>query len=116
MAALADFIPNVEDLPRHVRADGVGLRYFTPPGRPPEADLPIAALVFPRYSADTSTALTKLKPLESLEGLAETGSSARPLASRDIKAMLKLASLPSYCLEFSDLQNAVAQLRGVIDG
>jgi len=107
MAALADYIPGVADHPRHTRMDGVGVRYLPPPAVPHASRLPLAALVFPRYDAGAATAMTALKPLEALQGLADTGSSARPLASQDVDAMLRLASLPSYRLAFSDLEAAL---------
>ena len=114
MAALAGFIPGVADLPRHIRADGIGLRYVTPPGAASEGGLPIHALVFPRYSSNSTTRSAALRPLESLEKLAPTGSSARPLASRDVAAILQLASLPGYRLEFSDLEAALKLLEGLL--
>jgi hypothetical protein len=114
MAALAGFIPGVADLPRHIRADGIGLRYFTPPEAAPERGLPIDALVFPRYSRDGTTRLKALKPLESLAKLAATGSSARPLTSKDIAAILQLAALPGYQLAFSDLKTALDQFQGLL--
>lgn len=113
MAALKDFIPGVEDLRRHIRADGIGLRFFTPPGAASEGSLPMQALVFPLYSRANATELTALRPLEALEKLATTGSSARPLASQDIAAILQLAALPGYRLEFSDLKAALKLLDGL---
>lgn len=107
MTALADFIPGVADHPRHIRMDGLGVRYLSPPAAPHATRLPVAALVFPRYAAGKTTAVTALKPLDALQGLADTGSSARPLASQDVDAMLRLASLPSYRLAFSDLKTAI---------
>ena len=113
MDALAGRIPGVADLPRHIRADGVGVRYHKPPKVHTQEPLPVGALVFPRYSVDASSGLQELKPLESLEGLAATGSSSRPLANGDIQAMLKLAQLPSHALDFSDLNTAVECLNGL---
>jgi len=107
MAALADFIPDVADHPRHIRGDGTGVRYLAPPAAPQGTHLPVAALVFPRYTAGAAAAVTALKPLEALRSLADTGSSARPLAAQDVDAMLRLASLPSYRLAFSDLKTAL---------
>jgi len=105
--ALAAFIPEVKNLPRHIRLDGIGIHYQRPPSIELNAGLPIAAMVFPEYAAGASTELTALKPLASLEALSETGSSSRPLVAADITAMLKLAALPSYRLAFSDLEQAV---------
>jgi Coenzyme PQQ synthesis protein D (PqqD) len=113
MDALTAFIPDVEALPRHMRIDAIGVRYHRPPKVQPKGCLPIRALVYPQYSHDAATQVTELKPLESLEGLAETGSSSRPLITSDIAAMLKLASLPSFSLRFSDLKNAVNQLKSI---
>jgi hypothetical protein len=110
MAALAAFVPALEDLPRHVRADGVGLRYLAPPAAPPEGGLPVAALVFPCYATEAPGTLAECQPLEALAHLAPTGSSSRPLAAEDIAATLELASLPAYRLEFSNLDAAVAQM------
>ena len=111
MTALADFIPAVADLPRHVRMDGVGIRYLPPPSPPRPSPLPVSALVFPCYKSAAPAAITALKPLEALQRLTDTGSSARPLMSQDIKAMLQLASLPSYTLTFSDLERAVEAIK-----
>jgi hypothetical protein len=113
MPALAAFIPEVEMLPRHSRIDGIGVRYLPPPLPPSTTCLPIKALVYPRYGNDASTRLTELPPLDSLSVLAATGSSARPLVSSDVQAMLKLASLPSHRLEFSDLSQAVHLLNAL---
>jgi hypothetical protein len=114
MSALRYFIPRIEDLPRHIRADGIGLRYFTPAQAAPEGGLPIQAIVFPCYGQDSPTTLTTLKPLDALSALATTGSSARPLESKDVAAILQLASLPGYRLEFSDLKAALEQLDGLL--
>jgi hypothetical protein len=113
MAALAAFIPDVADLPRHMRADGIGVRYHRPAAIQPEGCLPIRALVYPQYSHDAATRLVALSPLDSLATLATTGSSARPLVSADISAMLEMASLPSYRLEFSDLSQALGFINGL---
>lgn len=107
MAALNAFIPGVADRPRHIRMDGVGVRYLTPPAAAHASRLPVAVLVCPRYDAGEATAMAALKPLDALQGLADTGSSARPLAAQDVDAMLRLASLPSYRLAFSDLNAAL---------
>ncbi len=113
MAALDAFIPGVADLPRHVRMDGVGVRYLPPLNPPPAAPLPVAALVFPRYAAAAPATMTPLPPLEALQRLADTGSSARPLVSQDVKAMLQLASLPSYALHFSELDIALEAIKKI---
>lgn len=113
MDALAAFIPAVEELPRHIRMDGIAVRYHRPAEIQPKGCLPIRALVYPQYSHDAATRLAELPPLDSLALLATTGSSARPLVSADITAMLKLASLPSYRLEFTDLKTAVDCLSGL---
>ena len=110
MAVLKAYMPEVEDLPRHIRNDGIGLRYFTPPGAAAKGSLPIQALIFPRHSSADATKMTVLRPLESLAQLALTGSSARPLVSKDVAAILQLASLPGYRLVFSDLKAALEQL------
>ena len=107
MAALAPFIPDVINLARHIRIDDIGVRYLAAPKVLTNDCLPIKALVYPRYSNNASTQLTELPPLDSLAVLATTGSSARPLISSDVQAMLKMASLPSSRLEFSDLSQAV---------
>ena len=114
MKALAPFLPGLDSRPRYTRVDGVGVRYLTPPKAPPATSLPLKALVFPSYGTDASTTLTTLPPLTALERLAESGSSARPLVSADIQAMLKMAALPSYRLEFSSLEDALDLLNGVI--
>jgi hypothetical protein len=113
MVALAAFIPDVADLPRHIRADGIGVRYHRPAAIQPEGCLPIRALVYPQYSHDAVTRLAELSPLDSLAILATTGSSARPLVSSDVQAMLEMASLPSYRLEFSDLSLALGFINGL---
>ena len=113
MKALAPFIPDVESFPRHIRIDGIGVRYLATPKVLPNGCLPIRALVYPRYSNDASTLLTERPPLDSLAVLAATGSSARPLISSDVQAMLKMASLPSYRLAFSDLRQAVHLLNAL---
>jgi hypothetical protein len=69
--------------------------------------------VFPAYRGDSLTNLAELPALEALAALAATGSSARPLATSDIAAMLKLASLPAYRLVFSDLHKALRRLNGL---
>jgi hypothetical protein len=113
MDALAPFIPAVEDLPRHIRMDGIGVRYHRPAEVTPEGCLPIRTLVYPQYNHDAATRLTELPPLDSLDVLAATGSSARPLVSSDVRAMLKMASLPSYRLEFSDLGQAISLINNL---
>ena len=109
VAPLAAIIPGLADRPRHVRADGVGLRYFTPPDPPPDGRLPVAALVFPHFRPGTTTRLRAIAPLAALEHLAVTGSSARPLNAEDIAATLGLADRPCYRLHVGDLNEAVAQ-------
>ena len=113
LAALADFIPGVAHLPCHLRMDGVGVRYLPPPNPPPPSPLPVSALVFPRYRAGAPTTITALPPLEALQRLADTGSSARPLVSQDIRAMLQLASLPCYALRFSELDKALEAINKI---
>ena len=116
MTALAQFIPGVADLPRHTRMDGIGVRYLPPPNPPGATPLPVAALVFPSHRRDITAALTPQPPLEALRLLAETGSSARPLVARDVRATLQLASLPSYTLTFSELDQALEQLERIDSG
>ena len=64
MAALAAFIPDVADLPRHIRADGIGVRYHRPAAIQQEGCLPIRALVYPQYSQYDGTRLAPLPPLD----------------------------------------------------
>ena len=111
---LAPFIPEVAELPRHIRSDGVGVRYLPPPRVAKEA-LPVQALIFPRFSPGSEPRLASLDPLQALEGLAETGSSSRPLAAEDIRAMLALARRPAYTLAFDDLPTAVRRLASIAD-
>ena len=116
MAPLRPLIPNVAALPRHVRADGTGVRYFRPPRVATEAGLPVAALVFPRFRPKADAQCTPLPPLEALRRLAATGSSARALGRDDIQAMLKLAQRPSFSLGFGDLGTAVEALENLAKG
>lgn len=115
VAPLAAVVPEVKGLTRHIRADGVGVRYLPPPRLPPRGGLPVEALVFPRFSREAAPGLAPLEPLQALEGLAQTGSSSRPLGVQDIRAMLALAQRPSYALVFDDLRAAVHQLEVIVD-
>jgi hypothetical protein len=114
MDALAPFWPDIQKRPRHNRIDGIGVRYLAPHNTLRNGAMPIKALVFPRYSTDTSTNSTRLPPLASLERLVATGSSSRPLVSSDIAAILRLAALPSYRLEFSNLEDTLDLLDGLV--
>lgn len=107
---LRRFYPELEASPVHRRMDGQLARYLrtrpvtvedTGHNKPP-------ILVFPSYRAGHVTELTRLTPAAILEGLAEVGSSERPLTRDDVQALIGLAEKATgYGLVFGDLEEAV---------
>jgi hypothetical protein len=115
LLALQSYCPDLTDQAACRRADGQLARYLAPPQIPladPNANpAPVAALIFPRYRAETATCLARLTPLQALERLAQTGSSERSLRSNDVEALLALAGQrPCWSLDYCNLEEAVKEV------
>lgn len=66
--------------------------------------------MFPVYRPGCSSRLKPMTRLEALAGLAACGSSARPLETAYILALLALARRPCRQLDIADLAQAVERL------
>jgi hypothetical protein len=104
---LLPFIPNLASRPLHLRADGQRVRYVMPEALCSEARSRVSAMVFPTFNENHPLQWAPLTHLASLERLAATGSSERPLRSNDIECLMGLAQGPSAAVVYSELAAAV---------
>jgi hypothetical protein len=111
---LRDRIPELEAVPSHLRADGQWIKYWLPPPdrlpRDASARLRVAALVFPRYSPDTTCALVPITRSQALLRVSEAGYHL-PRGQLDhawMEATLEwLGTLSCFELNYADLDEAV---------
>ena len=115
LSALQSYYPDLTAQAACRRADGQFVRYLATSqislADPDANPAPVAALIFPRYRPDAVTCLTRLTPLQALERLAQTGSSERPLRSKDVEALLALAGQrPCWSLDYCNLEEAAKEV------
>ena len=115
---LERYYPGLFNRQIYLRSDGKKVRYISPFPQ----DLPIANssakvdfIVFLKYTEDVENRLVAIDKTEALRRLALTGSSNRNFSSRDVEAMIALIDeRPCYELSYSDLPQAVSQLKNHI--
>ncbi|MCP4327001.1 MAG: hypothetical protein GY791_00995 [Alphaproteobacteria bacterium] len=114
---LAPLYPGLGELPVYRRYQH-RVRYL-PPATPLERPdwRPIAGFVFPRYAADGETALTPLDPVAGLQRLFDQCLTIpEPLDLATVGRLVAFArQVPFYELPLSDLDAAVAAIRGFTD-
>lgn len=102
----------------HLRSDGKKVCYLSPSPHnlpPGDSSSRIDVLIYPKYTEDVENRLVKIDKTEALRRLALTGSSNRNFSSRDVEAMITLIDeRPCYELSYSDLPQAVSQLKNHI--
>jgi hypothetical protein len=113
---LAPFFPAIQTLPIFLRQDGKKVRYLAPPSHSlPEAGatgLPVAAIVFPRYSSPG----TAIVPVSSAEALCRIAAGGYDFSSRMEKEMVGelitwISRVPCYELPCADLRQAVCEVK-----
>lgn len=104
---LAKLIPDLITKPVHQRADNRKVRYLLPQKTKTSGSLDVRAIIFPKYSPNAKTQLTKIDPLNTLKQLSTTGSSERSLTENDIKSLITLAQKPAYNLDINNLNTAI---------
>jgi hypothetical protein len=119
---LADRHPALANLAIHQRVDGKICKYLPPPIDPADpalaAEWPVVALVFPRYSPDVKTRLSRLPRLDALGRLLEQCLAIRlDLDAATVGRLVDwIAAVEVYELTFADLDSAVSELAAVFDG
>jgi hypothetical protein len=113
--ALADRFPELRALPVHRRGDGKRVVYMRPPKlRLPsgEAPRPVRALVFPRFSPGSETALAPLPRADALQRLMSqcVGVAERLDAKRVERLVGWIGGIACYALEFGSTDAAMAAM------
>ena len=114
---LERYYPGLKHRHIHRRSDGKMVRYLSPsPHNLPtgERSSQIDVLIFPKYIEGIENRMVALNKTEALRRLARTGSSNRVFTNRDVGAMIALIERkPCYEMRFSDLHQAVSQLKNL---
>ncbi len=118
VAPLREKYPELDDLPVHTREDGVRVRYLAPPPASlpgHDARHPVRWIVFPRYDALCTTAITPIDRPAALRRLLDEACLDRRGLRRDrIESFVQwLRGVECYELEMSSLEGAVASIRTV---
>ena len=96
----------------HRQADGTAVRFLTPPPPRSSSYPPLRALVFPRYSPNTSGRLNPLSPATALYRLAESGYTVPGgLNQKVVKTLVRWVSRhQSFELAVNDLNTATTEI------
>lgn len=110
---LRSFRPDLEDLPIHLRLDGIEVRYLTVPQAPPAGEMRAKWIVHLSRAPDARAQLRELDPLDALTRLASEAYSAAGAATlREMRALVALVEQARcYELVYSDLADAVGVLK-----
>ena len=116
VAPLRAKYPELDELPVHVREDGVRVRYLAPPlaSLPAHgARQPVRWIVFPRYDASRATAITPLdRPAALRRLLDESYVDRRGLRRDGVESLVHwLRGVDCYDLTVGSLDDAIATIR-----
>jgi hypothetical protein len=114
---LKDYLPDLESLPVYRRLDK-DARYWSPPrDQLVSGPLPVKAIVFPRFSEGTTTAIRHLTPIEAMNLLVRAPCViAGPITEERVRNLADwLLRVPSYDLTFGSLGEAVAQIEALLE-
>ena len=118
IAALADRFTDLGAYPVHRRGDGKHVIYMPPThaSRPAtDEPRPVAALVFPRYTAGAPALLTALAKFDALEHLTRECLAVSTLAAAKVKTLIAwIARTPCYRLTYGSTDDAIAAIREVM--
>ncbi|HWL69184.1 MAG TPA: hypothetical protein VNS22_12460 [Geminicoccus sp.] len=89
------------------------VRYFAPARRSAPRGQPVAMVIVPRYRAGARLDRQRLRPIELLRSLVESGTWP-PAAGRDLTDLLAwLERVPAFRLTYGDLDEAVAAIGAI---
>ena len=110
-AALASRYPQLETIPI-VSRYGQRVRFLAPdPDRWPSSKARAKTLLFTRYEPGSSTVLTPLPPLAALLKLQESGFWVEHTPRQIGRFLSWMESIPAYTLQYSNLDDAIFQVR-----
>jgi hypothetical protein len=111
---LAPIYPTLKNLPTHLQAGEIKLRYLTPPSDslPSRQAYPVTHIVFPQYRAGKPTALKPLGHAEALWRIAEGGYAVQGrLNQTEVERLIDwILPLPCYELSIGSLEGAISEL------
>ena len=114
---MTPLFPTIPKLKIHRRGDGKIVRYVPPPsfrlGTRRDRTYPVRRIVFPKYAADTETALTPLSRVDALSRLMEECLVVPvPLTLKRVQRLIRwVKQIECYDLKMSSLDQAVSLIQ-----
>jgi hypothetical protein len=115
-SVLAPMYPHLSERDIHSRFDGQSIR-FLPPENMHKGRQKASHIIFPKYTPGAKTSLIAISAREALSKINEASYQVQDhMDENKFELILEnLISLPKYTLEYSDLDQAVATINGLLE-